>query len=91
MAGAIPVRQRRAFDADPAVGPGVHDIHAPRVPEERELTDLIDRALIAVPAHRLWINPDCGLKTRSWVEAGPALERMAAAARRVRENLPARD
>jgi 5-methyltetrahydropteroyltriglutamate--homocysteine methyltransferase len=74
-----------------AVGPGVYDIHAPRVPEERELTDLIDRALIAVPAHRLWINPDCGLKTRSWAEAGPALERMAAAARRVRENLPARD
>jgi 5-methyltetrahydropteroyltriglutamate--homocysteine methyltransferase len=71
-----------------AVGPGVYDIHAPRVPEERELTDLIDRALLAVPAGRLWINPDCGLKTRSWAEAGPALERMTAAARRVRGNLP---
>ncbi|MFI1438750.1 5-methyltetrahydropteroyltriglutamate--homocysteine S-methyltransferase [Streptomyces fructofermentans] len=71
-----------------AVGPGVYDIHAPRVPEERELTDLIDRALLSVPADRLWINPDCGLKTRSWAEAGPALERLTAAARRVRANLP---
>jgi 5-methyltetrahydropteroyltriglutamate--homocysteine methyltransferase len=71
-----------------AVGPGMYDIHAPRVPEERELTDLIDRALLAVPAERLWINPDCGLKTRSWAEAGPALERMTAAARRVRAALP---
>jgi 5-methyltetrahydropteroyltriglutamate--homocysteine methyltransferase len=71
-----------------AVGPGAYDIHAPRVPEERELTGLIDRALLAVPAERLWINPDCGLKTRSWTEAGPAPERTTAAARRVRGNLP---
>ncbi|NGO15454.1 5-methyltetrahydropteroyltriglutamate--homocysteine S-methyltransferase [Streptomyces sp. HC44] len=71
-----------------AVGPGVYDIHAPRVPEERELTDLIDRALLAVPPERLWINPDCGLKTRSWSEAGPALVRMTTATRRVRAELP---
>jgi 5-methyltetrahydropteroyltriglutamate--homocysteine methyltransferase len=71
------------------VGPGVYDIHAPRVPAERELTDLIDRALKAVPSGRLWINPDCGLKTRGWDEVRPALERMTAAARRVRGNLPA--
>jgi 5-methyltetrahydropteroyltriglutamate--homocysteine methyltransferase len=70
------------------VGPGVYDIHSPRVPAEREVSDLVDRALSAVPAQRLWINPDCGLKTRSWEEVRPALERMTAAARRVRAGLP---
>ncbi|GGU72794.1 5-methyltetrahydropteroyltriglutamate--homocysteine methyltransferase [Streptomyces albospinus] len=70
------------------VGPGVYDIHSPRVPGEREITDLIDRALRSVPARRLWINPDCGLKTRGYAEIGPALERMTAAARRVRAALP---
>ncbi|WP_433549604.1 5-methyltetrahydropteroyltriglutamate--homocysteine S-methyltransferase [Streptomyces sp. CA-294286] len=69
------------------VGPGVYDIHSPRVPAEREVSDLVDRALRAVPAHRLWINPDCGLKTRGWEEVRPALERMTAAARRVRQEL----
>ncbi|MEU8888504.1 5-methyltetrahydropteroyltriglutamate--homocysteine S-methyltransferase [Streptomyces sp. NPDC048442] len=70
------------------VGPGVYDIHSPRVPAEREVSDLVDRALRAVPSQRLWINPDCGLKTRGWDEVRPALERMTAAARRVRAELP---
>ncbi|MGW0733228.1 5-methyltetrahydropteroyltriglutamate--homocysteine S-methyltransferase [Streptomyces sp. NPDC002851] len=66
------------------VGPGVYDIHAPAVPTERHLTDLIDRALHTVPADRLWINPDCGLKTRTPDEVRPALERMVEAAKRLR-------
>ncbi|WP_329113060.1 5-methyltetrahydropteroyltriglutamate--homocysteine S-methyltransferase [Streptomyces sp. NBC_01353] len=70
------------------VGPGVYDIHSPRVPEEAEAVSLIERALLSVPADRLWINPDCGLKTRGWGEVRPALEHMAAAARRVRGSLP---
>ncbi|MFB7372452.1 5-methyltetrahydropteroyltriglutamate--homocysteine S-methyltransferase [Streptomyces sp. NPDC056222] len=70
------------------VGPGVYDIHSPRVPEEAEAVSLIERALLSVPADRLWINPDCGLKTRGWREVRPALEHMAAAARQVRGRLP---
>ncbi|MFE4859097.1 5-methyltetrahydropteroyltriglutamate--homocysteine S-methyltransferase [Streptomyces sp. NPDC056670] len=71
------------------VGPGVYDIHSPRVPPEDETARLITRALRSVPADRLWINPDCGLKTRSWAEVRPALERMTAAAREARRRLPA--
>ncbi|MGH3343804.1 MAG: 5-methyltetrahydropteroyltriglutamate--homocysteine S-methyltransferase [Carbonactinosporaceae bacterium] len=70
-------------------GPGVYDIHSPRVPTEREIIDLIERALRDLPPARLWINPDCGLKTRSWDEVRPALERMTVAARRLRQGLSA--
>jgi 5-methyltetrahydropteroyltriglutamate--homocysteine methyltransferase len=70
------------------VGPGVYDIHSPRVPEEAEAVSLIERALLSVPAERLWVNPDCGLKTRAWQEVRPALEHMTAAARLVRDRLP---
>ncbi|MGW2865974.1 5-methyltetrahydropteroyltriglutamate--homocysteine S-methyltransferase [Streptomyces sp. NPDC001205] len=69
------------------VGPGVYDIHSPRVPSEEETARLITRALRSVPAERLWINPDCGLKTRDWAEVRPALERMTAAAREARRHL----
>jgi 5-methyltetrahydropteroyltriglutamate--homocysteine methyltransferase len=71
------------------VGPGVYDIHSPRVPPEDETAHLITRALQSVPAECLWINPDCGLKTRAWAEVRPALERMTAAARQARQQLPA--
>ncbi|MBH1938795.1 5-methyltetrahydropteroyltriglutamate--homocysteine S-methyltransferase [Streptomyces sp. AV19] len=66
------------------VGPGVYDIHSPRVPDTGEVTALLRRALAAVPAERLWVNPDCGLKTRGWVEVREALEHLVAAARQVR-------
>ncbi|MFC5805865.1 5-methyltetrahydropteroyltriglutamate--homocysteine S-methyltransferase [Streptomyces formicae] len=68
-------------------GPGVYDIHSPRVPDEAETASLIERALRSVAAERLWINPDCGLKTRTWPEVRPALVHMTAAARRVRDRL----
>jgi 5-methyltetrahydropteroyltriglutamate--homocysteine methyltransferase len=66
------------------VGPGVYDIHAPRVPTTQEIEDLLGRALCVVPSARLWVNPDCGLKTRGWAEVDAALANMVEAARRVR-------
>ncbi|TDV43730.1 methionine synthase (B12-independent) [Actinophytocola oryzae] len=70
------------------VGPGVYDIHSPRVPGEDEVTSLLTAAVDAVPAARLWVNPDCGLKTRGYAEVEPALRNLVAAARRVRATLP---
>ncbi|MGH3794066.1 MAG: 5-methyltetrahydropteroyltriglutamate--homocysteine S-methyltransferase [Pseudonocardiaceae bacterium] len=66
------------------VGPGVYDIHSPRVPDEDEMAELLTAALRVVPGERLWANPDCGLKTRNYAEVGPALRHLVAAARRVR-------
>ncbi|MFD0776296.1 5-methyltetrahydropteroyltriglutamate--homocysteine S-methyltransferase, partial [Streptomonospora algeriensis] len=66
------------------VGPGVYDIHSPRVPEAEETADLLRAALKAVPAERLWVNPDCGLKTRGYAEVEAALSNMVSAAAAVR-------
>ena len=66
------------------VGPGVYDIHSPRVPGAEEITLLLFEAARAVPGDRLWVNPDCGLKTRGYAEVEPALRNLVAAARRVR-------
>ncbi|MFI9532735.1 5-methyltetrahydropteroyltriglutamate--homocysteine S-methyltransferase [Nocardia fusca] len=66
------------------VGPGVYDIHSPRVPGVEEITASLRAALEAVPAERLWVNPDCGLKTRGPAEVEASLRNMVAAARAVR-------
>ncbi len=66
------------------VGPGVYDIHSPRVPSTEEIVDLLAAAVAAIPPDRLWVNPDCGLKTRTYAEAEPALRNLVAAARRIR-------
>ncbi|GAA3362348.1 5-methyltetrahydropteroyltriglutamate--homocysteine S-methyltransferase [Saccharopolyspora gregorii] len=66
------------------VGPGVYDIHSPRVPEAGEVTDLLKAALAAVPAERLWVNPDCGLKTRGYAEVETALKNVISATAAVR-------
>lgn len=66
------------------VGPGVYDIHSPRVPTVDEIADLLHRARAVLPVAQLWVNPDCGLKTRNWPEVEDALARMVTAARRVR-------
>jgi 5-methyltetrahydropteroyltriglutamate--homocysteine methyltransferase len=66
------------------VGPGVYDVHSPRVPSTEEIGALLRQARRVVPADRLWVNPDCGLKTRRWEEVRPALAAMVAAARRLR-------
>lgn len=70
------------------IGPGVYDIHSPIVPSEGAMEDLIKRALEVIPADQLWINPDCGLKTRGWEEVIPALKNMVAAAQAARTDLP---
>ncbi|MFI6977370.1 5-methyltetrahydropteroyltriglutamate--homocysteine S-methyltransferase [Embleya sp. NPDC050154] len=69
-------------------GPGVYDIHSPRVPSAEEVTALLHEGLTAIPAGRLWVNPDCGLKTRGWPEVRASLENLVAAARGVRATLP---
>ncbi|WP_217552910.1 5-methyltetrahydropteroyltriglutamate--homocysteine S-methyltransferase [Streptomyces sp. GbtcB6] len=68
-------------------GPGVYDIHSPRVPSPAEAADLVRTGLRAIPAERLWVNPDCGLKTRGWPEVRASLENLVAAARSVRAEL----
>jgi 5-methyltetrahydropteroyltriglutamate--homocysteine methyltransferase len=67
------------------VGPGVYDVHSPRVPGPDEILDRLRRALELVSAEQLWVNPDCGLKTRRWEEVRPALAALVTAARRLRE------
>jgi 5-methyltetrahydropteroyltriglutamate--homocysteine methyltransferase len=71
------------------IGPGVYDIHSPRVPPESEMADLLDKALAVLSPSQLWVNPDCGLKTRRWEEVTPALRLMVEAARKKRATLPA--
>jgi 5-methyltetrahydropteroyltriglutamate--homocysteine methyltransferase len=66
------------------IGPGVYDIHSPRVPSADEMLRLMRKAAEVVPAGHLWVNPDCGLKTRGWPETEAALLNMVEAARRLR-------
>ncbi len=66
------------------VGPGVYDIHSPAIPAEEEMVKLLEKALEVIPAERLWVNPDCGLKTRRWEEVEPSLKNMVQAAKKVR-------
>ena len=70
------------------IGPGVYDIHSPRVPTVAEIEEGLRLALEAVPPDRLWVNPDCGLKTRTYAEVEPALRNLVEATRRVRTTLP---
>ncbi|PQJ35324.1 5-methyltetrahydropteroyltriglutamate--homocysteine S-methyltransferase [Salinibacter sp. 10B] len=73
------------FDYPNEIGPGVYDIHSPRVPSVEEMEDLIHKALEVLDTEQMWVNPDCGLKTRRWVEVKPSLENMVQAAENVRE------
>jgi 5-methyltetrahydropteroyltriglutamate--homocysteine methyltransferase len=66
------------------IGPGVYDIHSPNIPAAQQMIALIKKAAERIPAERLWVNPDCGLKTRQWAEVVPALTEMVAAARALR-------
>lgn len=68
-----------------AIGPGVYDIHSPRVPPAEQMERLLQKALEVLAPEQLWVNPDCGLKTRGWEEVRPALTNLVEAARRVRE------
>jgi len=66
------------------IGPGVYDIHSPRVPSEEEMVTLMEKARKVIPDAQLWVNPDCGLKTRHWEETRLALEKMVSAAKKLR-------
>jgi 5-methyltetrahydropteroyltriglutamate--homocysteine methyltransferase len=66
------------------IGPGVYDIHSPRVPSVAEMVELLRRASEVIPVERLWVNPDCGLKTRAWPETLASLKNMVAAAGELR-------
>ena len=67
------------------IGPGVYDIHSPRIPTIEAMEKLMLRAIAVIPVERLWINPDCGLKTRAWHETKHALQNMVAVAKNLRE------
>ncbi len=67
------------------IGPGVYDIHSPNVPSVEDMVQLMEKAARHIPAERLWVNPDCGLKTRAWPEVEQALANMVAAARQLRQ------
>ena len=75
---------------DRQIGIGVYDIHSPAVPEKEEIKAVIKRAMKVLPAHLLWVNPDCGLKTRRWEEVRPSLKNMVDAARELREEVGVR-
>jgi 5-methyltetrahydropteroyltriglutamate--homocysteine methyltransferase len=70
-----------------SIGPGVYDIHSPRVPSQQEMVELLERALTVLEPGQLWVNPDCGLKTRGWKETEPALVAMVQAAQSLRATL----
>jgi 5-methyltetrahydropteroyltriglutamate--homocysteine methyltransferase len=79
-----------AFAYPNEIGPGVYDIHSPRVPSAEAMQRLLERACEVIPAERLWVNPDCGLKTRGWPETEAALTNMIQAAKALRVKLAAR-
>jgi 5-methyltetrahydropteroyltriglutamate--homocysteine methyltransferase len=83
----VPELERSGFGR--GIGPGVYDIHSPRVPSAREVGELIGIALEAIPERQLWINPDCGLKTRGYDETVASLENILAATREARAGLGA--
>ena len=66
------------------IGPGVYDIHSPNIPTQEHMVQLMQQAAGRIPSDRLWVNPDCGLKTRQWSEVIPALTNMIAAAKTLR-------
>ena len=69
------------------IGPGVYDIHSPRVPQIEEMVQLLEKAQAVIPTAQLWVNPDCGLKTRNWLETKLALKNLVESARKMRESV----
>ena len=75
------------FNYPNEIGPGVYEIHSPNIPTEQYMVALMKKAAERIPAERLWVNPDCGLKTRQWNEVIPALINMVAAAKTLRATI----
>lgn len=84
----VPELKRSGFGR--GIGPGVYDIHSPRVPSEVEVQQLLEAAVANIPERQVWVNPDCGLKTRGYDETVASLENIIAATRAVRQKLGAR-
>ncbi|MFN4216977.1 MAG: 5-methyltetrahydropteroyltriglutamate--homocysteine S-methyltransferase, partial [Brevinematales bacterium] len=82
------IESLRNYSQKRDIGPGVYDIHSPRIPSEEEIMTTIQKLLTVIPAEHLWINPDCGLKTRQEHEAYESLTHMVRVAQKLRENLP---
>lgn len=78
------------FNYPNEIGPGVYDIHSPRVPTRNEMKDLLIKALKVLPAEKVWVNPDCGLKTRGWPEVELALKEMVLATKELRNEAAAK-
>jgi 5-methyltetrahydropteroyltriglutamate--homocysteine methyltransferase len=77
------------FNYPNEIGPGVYDIHSPRIPTTDEMIDLLNKAMNVLPVRNIWVNPDCGLKTRRWPETEAALINMVAAAQHIRKEITA--
>lgn len=77
------------FNYPNEIGPGVYDIHSPNIPSQAHIVQLMQKAAERIPSERLWVNPDCGLKTRQWDEVLPALRNMVAAAKALRNSVAA--
>ncbi|NOJ17743.1 5-methyltetrahydropteroyltriglutamate--homocysteine S-methyltransferase [Vibrio jasicida] len=75
------------FNYPNEIGPGVYDIHSPNIPTEEWIEGLLKKAAEKIPAQRLWVNPDCGLKTRNWAETEAALGNLVSAAKKLRAEL----
>lgn len=75
------------FDYPNEIGPGVYDIHSPNIPTKADIVELMQKAAKHIPTERLWVNPDCGLKTRQWAEVIPALQHMVEAAKTLRQSV----
>lgn len=75
------------FNYPNEIGPGVYDIHSPNIPTEEWIESLIKKAAEKIPVQRLWVNPDCGLKTRNWAETEAALANLVSAAKKLRAEL----
>lgn len=75
------------FNYPNEIGPGVYDIHSPNIPNQEWIVELIEKAAAQIPVERLWVNPDCGLKTRNWEETEAALTNMVSAAKTLRKKL----
>jgi 5-methyltetrahydropteroyltriglutamate--homocysteine methyltransferase len=80
-----PQRDAAAAAYPAEIGPGIWDIHSPRIPDAAEMAELLALARQRLQDWQIWVNPDCGLKTRRWEEVRPALANLVEAARRVRQ------
>jgi 5-methyltetrahydropteroyltriglutamate--homocysteine methyltransferase len=79
------LRAFKDFHYPNQIGPGVYDIHSPRIPSKEEIKNLIRKAAEVIPIENLWVNPDCGLKTRNWDEVIPSLRNVVEAAEELRK------